>query len=58
MRNVRSAFKLVADDVIPSFWKPVGVHIIIDFKMDLTREARLEANGNGVRFKVNKSSQP
>jgi hypothetical protein len=46
MLNVRPAFKFVDDDVIPAFWKPVGVHMILDVKMDLTRKARLVANGH------------
>jgi Reverse transcriptase (RNA-dependent DNA polymerase) len=46
MLNVRPAFKFVDDDVIPAFWKPVGVHMIFDVKMDLTRKARLVANGH------------
>jgi hypothetical protein len=32
MLNVRPAFKFVDDDVIPAFWKPVGVHMIFDVK--------------------------
>jgi hypothetical protein len=46
MLNVRPAFKFVDDNVIPAFWKPVGVHMIFDVKMDLTRKARLVANGH------------
>jgi hypothetical protein len=46
MLNVRPAFKFVHDNVIPAFWKPVGVHMMFDVKMDLTRKARLVANGH------------
>jgi hypothetical protein len=35
----------VDDNVIPAFWKPVGVHMIFDVKMDLMQKARLVANG-------------
>jgi hypothetical protein len=46
MLNMRPAFKFVDDDKIPEFWNPVGVHMIFDVKMDLTRKARLVANGH------------
>jgi hypothetical protein len=44
--NVRPGFKFVDDNVIPAFWKPVGVHMIFDVKMDLTQKARLVANSH------------
>jgi hypothetical protein len=46
MLNVRPVFKFVDDNVIPAFWKPVGVHMIFDVKMDLTWKARLVANSH------------
>jgi Reverse transcriptase (RNA-dependent DNA polymerase) len=46
MLNVRPAFKFVDDDVIPEFWKPVGVHMIFDVKIDLMQKARLVANSH------------
>jgi Reverse transcriptase (RNA-dependent DNA polymerase) len=46
MLNVRPAFRFVDDDKIPEFWKPVGVHMIFNMKMDLTHKARLVANGH------------
>jgi hypothetical protein len=46
MLKVRPAFKFVDDEKIPEFWKPVGVHMIFDVKMDLTCKARLVANSH------------
>jgi len=46
MLNVRPAFQFVDGDKIPDFWKPVGVHMVFDIKMDLSRKARLVGNGN------------
>ena len=46
MLNVRAAFKFVDDDKMPEFWVPVGLHMIFDIKMDLTRKARLVGNGH------------
>jgi hypothetical protein len=46
MLNVRPALKFVDDNKIPEFLKPVGVHMILDVKMDLTQKACLVANGH------------
>jgi Reverse transcriptase (RNA-dependent DNA polymerase) len=46
MLNVRPAFKFVDDKGIPAIWKPVGVHMIFDVKMDLMQKAWLVANSH------------
>jgi hypothetical protein len=47
MLNMCPAFKFVDENKIPEFWKPVGVHMNVDVKMDLLPKASLVANGHG-----------
>ena len=47
MRNVLVAFRILEEDErLPIDSKEIGVHLIFDVKMDLTRKARLVAGGH------------
>jgi hypothetical protein len=46
MKNVFPAFEFVDDDKIPVGYQKITCHMVFDIKMDLTRKARLVANGN------------
>ena len=47
MRNVREAFDILEDDEdVPASYSKMTVHLIFDVKMDLTRKARLVADGH------------
>ena len=47
MKNVRVAFQILDDDdAIPVGYKHLSVHLIFDVKMDMTRKARLVADGH------------
>jgi hypothetical protein len=46
MKNVIPAFEFIDDNVVPKFYKKIDCHMIFDVKMDLTRKARLVADGH------------
>ena len=47
MANVMVAFDMLEDDEnLPVHFKKLGVHLIFDVKMDMTRKARLVADGH------------
>jgi hypothetical protein len=46
MKNVFPAFEFVDDEKIPVGYQKITCHMMYDIKMDLTRKARLVANGN------------
>ena len=48
MKNVMVAFDFPEDGNIPIGYKPLTVHMVFDIKFDLTRKARLVADGHKV----------
>ena len=47
MTNVIVAFDILEDDEnLPVHFKQLGVHLIFDVEMDMTRKARLVADGH------------
>ena len=47
MRNVLVAFDILNEgDKVPAHLKELGVHLVFDVKMDMTRKARLVADGH------------
>ena len=46
MRNVMPAFQFTTEADIPIGYKEITLHMVFDIKMDLTRKARLVADGN------------
>ena len=46
MKNVMPAFHFPEDGKAPVGYKPITVHMVFDLKMDLTRKARLVADGH------------
>jgi hypothetical protein len=58
MLNVHPGFKFMDDEIIPAFWKPVGVHMIFNVKMDLMQKAQLVDNGHEQSLLGNQPVQP
>jgi Reverse transcriptase (RNA-dependent DNA polymerase) len=46
MRNVMPAFEFRDDDKVPPGYKKIDCHMVFDVKVDLTRKARLVADGH------------